>query len=80
MRIPITMANLGYDMENGTIVSWSKEVGDTVSRGEPIAEIATDKANVEMESLASGTLVEITHAAGDVVPVGGVIGYLESED
>jgi pyruvate dehydrogenase E2 component (dihydrolipoamide acetyltransferase) len=79
MRVPITMANLGYDMETGTIVSWSKEVGDTVARGEPIAEIETDKTNVEMESLAAGTLVEITQPAGAVVPVGEVIGYLETE-
>src|SRR5947199_13603 len=71
MRIPITMANLGYDMETGKIVSWSKQVGDTVERGEVIAEVETDKTNVEMESLASGTLVEVTRAAGDEVPVDG---------
>ena len=69
MRIPITMANLGYDMETGKIVSWSKQVGDTVERGEVIAEVETDKTNVEMESLASGTLVEVTRAAGDEGPV-----------
>ena len=79
MRIPITMANLGYDMETGKIVSWSKQVGDTVERGEVIAEVETDKTNVEMESLASGTLVEVTRAAGDDVPVGEVIGYLEAD-
>ena len=79
MRIPITMANLGYDMERGKIVSWSKQVGETVERGEVIAEVETDKTNVEMESLASGTLVEVTRAAGDEVPVGEVIGYLEAD-
>jgi len=73
------MANLGYDMETGKIVSWSKQVGDTVERGEVIAEVETDKTNVEMESLASGTLVEVTCAAGDEVPVGEVIGYLEAD-
>lgn len=80
MRIPITMANLGYDMETGKIVSWSKQVGDQVERGEVIAEVETDKTNVEMESLASGTLVEVTHAEGDEVPVGAVIGYLEADE
>lgn len=79
MKVAITMANLGYDMETGKIVSWSKQVGDRVERGEPIAEVATDKANVEMEALASGTLVEVTHAAGAEVPVGEVIGYLETD-
>jgi len=66
-------------METGKIVSWSKQVGDTVERGDVIAEVETDKTNVEMESLASGTLVEVTRAAGDDVPVGEVIGYLEAD-
>jgi pyruvate dehydrogenase E2 component (dihydrolipoamide acetyltransferase) len=79
MKVPITMANLGYDMETGRIVSWSKQVGDKVERGEVIAEVETDKTSVEMESLASGTLVEVTRAAGAEVPVGEVIGYLETE-
>jgi pyruvate/2-oxoglutarate dehydrogenase complex dihydrolipoamide acyltransferase (E2) component len=80
MKVPITMANMGYDMETGKIVAWSKQVGERVERGEPIAEVETDKTNVEMEALASGTLVEVTHAAGDEVPVGDVIGYLETDD
>ena len=79
MKVPITMASLGYDMEKGKIVSWSKQVGDRVERGEAIAEVETDKSNVEMEALASGTLVEVTHAAGAEVPVGEVIGYLETD-
>ena len=73
------MANLGYDMEQGKIVAWSKQIGDRVERGEAIAEVETDKATVEMEALASGTLVEITHAAGAEVLVGEVIGYLETD-
>ncbi len=76
-RIPIEMAKLGYDMETGRIAGWSKNVGDTVQRGEVIAEIETDKATVEMEALASGILVEIVHEAGAEVPVGEAIGYLE---
>jgi pyruvate dehydrogenase E2 component (dihydrolipoamide acetyltransferase) len=79
MKIPITMANLGYDMETGKIVSWLKQVGDKVERGDPIAEIETDKTNVEMEALASGTLVEITRAAESEVPVGETIGFLETD-
>jgi pyruvate dehydrogenase E2 component (dihydrolipoamide acetyltransferase) len=77
MRIDVTMPNLGYDMEAGKVVSWLKQPGDHVDRGEPIAEIETDKTTVEMESLASGTLVEIVCAAGDEAPVGAVIAYLE---
>jgi pyruvate dehydrogenase E2 component (dihydrolipoamide acetyltransferase) len=77
MRAEIKMANLGYDMESGKIASWLKQVGDAVERGEPIAEIETEKATVEMEALASGTLVEIVHAAGAEVDVGTVIAVLE---
>ena len=79
MKIPITMANLGYDMETGKIVSWLKEVGDRVERGDSIAEIETDKTNVEMEALASGTLVEVTQRSGSEVPVGETIGFLETD-
>ncbi len=78
MRTAILMPVLGYDMAEGRIAGWLKDVGDEVSRGEAIAEIETDKATVEFESLASGRLVEILHGAGESVAVGAVIGYLES--
>ncbi|HET7028298.1 MAG TPA: lipoyl domain-containing protein [Candidatus Limnocylindrales bacterium] len=77
MRIPIELSQLGYDMETGRIAAWTKQVGDAVARGEVIAEIETEKATVEMEALAAGTLVEIVHPAGEDVPVGDVIGWLD---
>jgi pyruvate dehydrogenase E2 component (dihydrolipoamide acetyltransferase) len=77
-RIAIEMPKLGYDMETGRIATWVKQVGDPVSRGEVLAEIETEKSTVEMEATASGTLVEQTLAPGEEVPVGTVIGYLES--
>lgn len=80
MRVEITMANLGYDMESGTVVTWLKTVGDRVERGDAIAEIETDKTTVEMEALASGILLEIVQPDGSEVPVGGVIGFLETDD
>ena len=76
-RIPIEMPRMGYDMETGTIAAWTKQVGDTVARGDVLAEIETEKSTVEMEALASGTLVEQTLAPGQEVPVGTVIGYLD---
>jgi pyruvate dehydrogenase E2 component (dihydrolipoamide acetyltransferase) len=79
MRIAIEMPNLGYDMERGTIAAWTKQVGDKVTRGEPIADIETDKATIEMESLASGTLVEIVHPAGTELAVGEVMGFIDAE-
>jgi pyruvate dehydrogenase E2 component (dihydrolipoamide acetyltransferase) len=79
MRIPVIMPKAGYDMTNGTIVGWTKQVGEHVKRGDVIAEIETDKAIVEMEALSDGELVEIVHPAGAVVPVGEPIAYLEDQ-
>jgi pyruvate/2-oxoglutarate dehydrogenase complex dihydrolipoamide acyltransferase (E2) component len=79
-RIAIEMPRLGYDMETGRIAAWVKQVGERVARGDVIAEIETEKSTVEMEATASGTLVEQTLAPGQDVPVGTVIGYLESGD
>ena len=55
-------------------------MGDVVKRGEPIAEIETDKTTVEMEALVSGTLVEIVCEAGTEAAVGAVIAVVESDD
>ena len=63
-RIAIEMPKLGYDMETGKVGGWLKRVGDTITRGDVIAEIETDKSTVEMEATASGTLAEIVHDAG----------------
>jgi pyruvate dehydrogenase E2 component (dihydrolipoamide acetyltransferase) len=71
------MPNLGADMDTGKIAAWLKKVGDPVERGEVIAEIETDKATVEMESLQAGTLVEIVAEVGSELPVGDVIAYIE---
>ena len=78
MRVPIHMPKLGYDMTAGMVVSWLVGVGDRVARGQPIAEIETDKIVIPMESLASGTLDEIVRDAGEEeIEVGAVIGYLD---
>jgi pyruvate dehydrogenase E2 component (dihydrolipoamide acetyltransferase) len=78
-RVAITMPKLGYDMDEGKVVSWLKSVGDRVGRGDVIAEIETEKTTVEMESTAAGTLVEIVREAGVAVPVGEPIAYLDDE-
>lgn len=79
MRTAVEMPNLGYDMDEGVIASWLKGVGDHVERGEPIAEIDTDKTAVEMEALATGTLVEIVCAEGETAKVGATIAYIETD-
>lgn len=78
-RIPIDMPNLGYDQESGRVAGWLRSVGDTVAKGEPIAEIETEKATVELDASESGTLVEIVAAAGDQVRVGEPIGWLDDD-
>jgi pyruvate dehydrogenase E2 component (dihydrolipoamide acetyltransferase) len=72
----ITMPKLSDTMTEGTVVVWRKAVGSQVERGEVIAEVETDKATMELESFASGTLLEIRVAAEKTVPVGTVIGLV----
>jgi pyruvate/2-oxoglutarate dehydrogenase complex dihydrolipoamide acyltransferase (E2) component len=76
MRVSIDMPSLSEDNEN-RIAQWLKGVGDTITRGEPIAVIETDKASIELEALRSGTIVEIVHGDGSDVAVGETIAYLE---
>jgi pyruvate dehydrogenase E2 component (dihydrolipoamide acetyltransferase) len=76
VAIEVTMPQMGADMTEGTIVKWFKAVGDTVTRGEMLAEIETDKANVELEAFESGTLLKLIANEGEVVPVGEVIALL----
>ncbi len=66
------MPRLSDSMEGGTIVRWLKSDGDVVSKGEPIAEIETDKATVTCDADADGTL-RIVAGEGATVPLGGVI-------
>jgi len=82
MATELKMPQMGYDMEEGTVVRWLKEEGSIVGRNEPVAEIETDKAVVEFESEAEGVLLRIVASEGSVVPVGETIALvgLEGED
>ncbi len=73
MATDLTMPQMGYDMQEGTVVRWLKDEGASVELGEPIAEIETDKAVVEFESYTAGILHRIVAPEGTVVPVGQVI-------
>ena len=64
MATELTMPQMGYDMQEGTVLRWLKGEGDAVANGEPIAEIETDKAVVEFESYADGVLHSIIVPAG----------------
>ncbi len=70
MAKDVIMPALGMAQETGTLIQWLKSAGDSVTKGEPIMEIETDKATVEIEAPASGILSNVTAQAGDVIPVG----------
>ncbi|GAB4569595.1 MAG: pyruvate dehydrogenase complex dihydrolipoamide acetyltransferase [Anaerolineae bacterium] len=70
MAETIQMPKLGFDMAEGTLVRWLKGVGDTINKGDVIAEIETDKATIEIETTATGTVLKHLVSEGDVVPVG----------
>lgn len=72
----IVMPRMGLTMEEGTVISWLKGAGDFVQAGEPLLEIETDKATVEIEAPSSGYLNQIVGKPGETFPVGAVIGYL----
>lgn len=78
MSIDITMPQMGADMTEGVLVRWLKSAGDSVARGEIIAEIETDKATVELEAFEEGVLLHLVAAEGETVPVGDVIAVLGS--
>lgn len=71
---PINMPFGDLTVSEGTLVKWHKAVGDVVKEGDVVAEIETDKAVVEIEAPASGTLSAIDQPVGAVVPMGGRIG------
>src|SRR3954471_7533972 len=73
MASDITMPRLSDSMEEGTILKWRVSEGDEVERGQEIAEIETDKANMMYEADTSGTLIEIIVSEGSTVPLGEVI-------
>ena len=73
MAIDIVMPNLGFDTQEGRLVEWLKQVGDTIQQGEAIAVVESDKSDVELECIASGILLEQLFPADQVVQVGAVI-------
>jgi pyruvate dehydrogenase E2 component (dihydrolipoamide acetyltransferase) len=66
----VIMPALGVAQQTGTLLKWLKAEGQSVSKGEPLMEIETDKATVEIEAPASGVLAQVLARAGDEVPVG----------
>ena len=76
MITKVMMPKLSDAMETGKVIQWLKKEGDPVKGGDIIAEIETDKANVELEAFGSGVLRKILVEPGGQVPVGELIGII----
>lgn len=76
----ITMPKLGFDMAEGTLIRWAKAEGEAVEKGELLAEIETDKATVEVESMFTGTVRKHLVSEGAIVPVNKPIAVIGGAD
>src|SRR5215204_509820 len=76
MATKVIMPKLSPTMEEGQISRWLKKEGDKVSMGEPLAEIDTDKATMEMQALANGVLRKILIGEGQAAPLGQLIAII----
>ena len=74
----VELPKLADTLVEGTVARWFKQPGEAVRKGEPLVEIETDKVNSELEAPADGVLAEILVHAGETVPVGQVIGRIET--
>jgi 2-oxoglutarate dehydrogenase dihydrolipoamide succinyltransferase (E2 component) len=78
-RVEIEMPQMGESVMEGTVIEWTKQVGDTVEEDETLLEIATDKVDSEVPSPQAGTLVEILAEEGDTIEVGQVIAIIDTD-
>ena len=74
------MPKLGADMSAGTLVAWKKKPGDTVRRGDIMAEVDTDKGVIDIEAFSGGVVDELLVQPGTVVPVGMSLATIREED
>lgn len=77
-RLPIIMPKMSMTMTEGEVAGWLVKVGDVIAEGDVVAEVMTDKVDMEVESTVSGTLTEIAVESGTVA-VGDPIGWVEGE-
>src|SRR6266850_5709030 len=80
MATQVIMPKLSPTMEEGQLSRWLKKEGDKVSMGEPLAEIDTDKATMEMQALGSGVLRKILIQEGESAPLGQLIAIIGEPD
>ena len=78
MRVKVKIPKLGLTMTEATVLEWRKAVGERVQAGEPLVVIETEKADVEIEAPASGTIVEILGQVKCVYPIGAVLAVIDA--
>lgn len=76
MITQVILPQLGDTMDEATITRWFKREGDAVKKGEPLFEVLTDKANIEVEATTNGFVRKILHQENETVPTGKVIAYV----
>ncbi len=76
MAIKVEMPKLSDTMEEGVLAKWNIKEGDTVSAGDVIADVETDKATMEMEVFDSGTVLKLLVDEGDTIPLGGLVAVI----
>jgi pyruvate dehydrogenase E2 component (dihydrolipoamide acetyltransferase) len=76
MAVSVVMPALEMAQETGKVISWRKREGEQVAKGEPLLEVETDKAVVEVESPGDGILSSVSAREGAVIPVGQTIAWL----
>lgn len=76
----IRLPALSATMEEATLLEWKVAPGDTVSEGQPIAEVSTDKVDMDLEAPFGGTVVELLVEAGDTVTLGQTVATLEADE
>src|ERR1700719_1089015 len=76
MAFSVVMPALEMAQETGKLIAWRKKEGDRVTKGEPLLEIETDKAVMEVEAPADGVLAGITGSVGSDIPVGQTIAWI----
>jgi pyruvate dehydrogenase E2 component (dihydrolipoamide acetyltransferase) len=79
-EVPIRMPKMSMTMEEGEFGNWLVAVGDTITKGQAVAVVMTDKVEMEVESEVEGTVTRLTAGEGDTIAVGGEIGFVESTD
>lgn len=78
-KVEVNLPRFGAAMKEGEILEWQVKVGDHVDKEQELVEVQAEKMSAEVESLVSGTVVEIVAEEGETYEVGAVLAYIEED-